>query len=193
MREPDYYMLAGLGNPGEEYRATRHNIGFMVIDHIADRFSLAIDRTKYDVNYGKGEISGKQVIAAKPLSFMNNSGPPLRRLAQYFRISCKKMLVVHDDIDLAYGRIKIKTKGGHGGHKGVKSIIDAFETDEFIRVRVGIDHPGSKEEVVDHVLSGFTDDERQQLDRLISRAGETVAQILQNGIEKAIGMIHGLS
>lgn len=191
MCETELYLLAGLGNPGGAYKATRHNIGFMVIDWLADRFEFTADKTKGSSRYGMGEIEGKRIIAAKPLAFMNNSGPPLFHLAQYFKISSRKMLVVHDDIDLAFGKIKIKTKGGHGGHNGIKSIIDAFGTGDFTRLRIGIDHPGAREGVVGHVLGSFSAEEQEDLDRLIQHAGEAVTAILQSGAKAAMNSFHG--
>lgn len=185
------YLLAGLGNPGNDYARTRHNIGFMVIDRLAERFSFAIDRTKGSCLYGTGEIEGQRVVAVKPQAFMNNSGPPLFRLAQYLKISSKRMMIVHDDIDLAFGKFKIKTKGGHGGHNGIKSIIDTFGTDDFVRVRIGIDHPGAREGVVGHVLGRFSADELEHLDGLIQQAGETVTAILKEGAAAAMNRLHG--
>jgi PTH1 family peptidyl-tRNA hydrolase len=185
------YLLAGLGNPGSDYARTRHNIGFMVIDRLAERFSFATDRTKSGCLYGTGTIEGQRVVAVKPQAFMNNSGPPLFRLAQYLKISSKRMLVVHDDIDLAFGKLKIKTKGGHGGHNGIKSIIDTFGTDDFVRVRIGIDHPGARKGVVGHVLGRFSADELEDLDGLIQQAGETVTAILKEGAAAAMNRLHG--
>lgn len=185
------YLLAGLGNPGNDYARTRHNIGFMVIDRLAERFSFAIDRTKGSCLYGTGGIEGQRVVAVKPQGFMNSSGPPLFRLAQYLKISSKRMLVVHDDIDLAFGKLKIKTKGGHGGHNGIKSIIDTFGTDDFVRVRIGIDHPGAREGVVGHVLGRFSAEELEHLDGLIQQAGETVTAILKEGAAAAMNRLHG--
>jgi len=191
MHETEPYLLAGLGNPGGDYARTRHNIGFMVIDRLAEHFSFAIDRTKGNCLYGTGTIEGQRVVAVKPQAFMNNSGPPLFRLAQYLKISSKQMLIIHDDIDLAFGKLKIKTKGGHGGHNGIKSIIDTFGTDDFVRVRIGIDHPGAREGVVGHVLGRFSAEELEHLDGLIQQAGETVTAILKEGAAAAMNMFHG--
>ncbi|MFZ5564759.1 MAG: aminoacyl-tRNA hydrolase [Thermodesulfobacteriota bacterium] len=190
--ESELYLLAGLGNPGGEYKSTRHNIGFMVIDRLADRYAFRTDKTKGKCRYGLGEVEGKRIIAAKPLAFMNNSGPPLLQVAQFFKISGGKMLIIHDDIDLAFGKIKIKTKGGHGGHNGIRSIIDTFGTGDFTRVRVGINHPGAREGVVGHVLGGFSADEKEHLGRLIEHAGEAVAAILQHGARAAMNRFHGI-
>jgi PTH1 family peptidyl-tRNA hydrolase len=155
MLEQSTYLVAGLGNPGAEYAATRHNIGFMVVDSLADAHGIAVQRRKFDVLYGKGRIAGAEVVLAKPQAFMNRSGPPLRQLADFFRILGKAMVVVHDDIDLAFQRLKIKEKGGDGGHKGIRSIINAFGGGDFTRVRLGVGRSQIGAQVVDHVLSGF--------------------------------------
>jgi len=110
------WLVVGLGNPGSKYRATRHNIGFTVLDRIAQEFAIDVSREKFDAVFGRGRIGTGEVVLAKPLAFMNRSGPPLRNLADFFRISRQDVLVIHDDIDLAFGRLKIKEKGGHGGH-----------------------------------------------------------------------------
>ncbi|MBW2266523.1 MAG: aminoacyl-tRNA hydrolase, partial [Deltaproteobacteria bacterium] len=128
-------LVVGLGNPGNTYKRTRHNVGFMVLDQIAEAFSIALVKRKLDNIFGRGSIDGVSVVLAKPMAFMNRSGPQVQKIAGYYRILSEDMLVVHDDIDLAFGRIKIKEKGGDGGHKGVRSIIDAFGGGDFVRLR----------------------------------------------------------
>lgn len=191
-------MLAGLGNPGTDYERTRHNVGFMVADRLAERWDISFNKKKYDVVFGSGAIAGKNVILAKPQAFMNRSGPPLQQLGRYFKIPGGKMIIMHDDIDLAYGKIKIKTKGGHGGHKGIKSIVNAFGSNEFVRIRVGIDHPGAQagaqagvqNGVVGHVLGRFSDSEKEVLPQLIDRAGDAAAEVLKSGAEGAMNRLH---
>ena len=121
-------LIAGLGNPGDNYEKTRHNAGFMVVDKVAKTFSIRFDKKKFDVSFGRGTISDIDVILAKPQAYMNRSGLPLRQLTHYFKILSRDMLIIHDDIDLAMGRIKIKEKGGHGGHNGLKSWLMPLET-----------------------------------------------------------------
>lgn len=183
-------LLVGLGNPGDAYFETRHNMGFMLIDHLAASFSIAINREKFDVFYGKGRIADNEVILAKPMAYMNKSGLPIRRLADYFGLWGEEMLVAHDDIDLAFNKLKIKKKGGHGGHNGVRSIIDAFGNGDFIRLRMGIGRPEIQGQMVDHVLSRFTATERQMLGSIVSRAGEAVVEILGNGVEKGMNLFN---
>ena len=184
-------LVAGLGNPGKDYARTRHNVGFMVIDRLIEDLSLTIDKKKFDVEYNTAEIKGEKLLFAKPMTYMNNSGYPLLRLARYFNLADDRMIVIHDDIDLAFGQIKIKTHGGHGGHNGIKSIIDAFGRNDFTRIRVGIGHPGNKNGVVDHVLGAFSKNEAANLDLLIKRAGEAAIIILEKGDCVAMNLFHG--
>jgi PTH1 family peptidyl-tRNA hydrolase len=179
-------LVAGLGNPGFQYEKTRHNSGFLVIDALADLHRIPIGQNKFDVLFGRGKIGDRDVLLAKPQAFMNRSGPPLRRLADYFRIQREAMVIVHDDIDLAYERLKINEKGGDGGHKGIRSIIEAFGSGEFGRVRMGIGRSEKGTDVVGHVLSGFSREEREVLDAFIQRTCQAVETIVCQGIN--VGM-----
>ena len=174
-------LIAGLGNPGPDYENTRHNAGFMVVDKLAEEFGISVNKNKFDVRYGRGTIEGHEVMLAKPMAFMNRSGWPVQQLAAYFKINSKDLIVVHDDIDLAFGRIKIKEKGGHGGHKGLKSIINAVGEDEFVRLRVGVGRSEAGSNVTDHVLGPFFDDESKQLDSVLIRARDAMVTILTEG------------
>jgi PTH1 family peptidyl-tRNA hydrolase len=176
-------LIVGLGNPGREYASTRHNAGFLVIDKLATDAGIALNKRKFDCIYGSGRMSATEVLLAQPLAYMNRSGPPVQQLAGYYRITGQDLLVVHDDIDLGFGRIKIKEKGGHGGHNGIKSLINAFGNGDFARVRIGIGRPDSGGDAADHVLSRFRKDERAALDQIIARAQDAVVTILSDGIE----------
>jgi PTH1 family peptidyl-tRNA hydrolase len=184
------YLVVGLGNPGQRYAATRHNAGFMTVDDLADRGAIHLDKQKFDTVFGRGFVDGKSAILAKPQAFMNRSGFPVRRLADYFGISGEDMVVIHDDIDLAFGRIKIKKKGGDGGHKGIKTLIDAFGGGDFVRIRIGVgrggDSPGSQRGVVDHVLGRFGSQEKEDLERIIATAAEAVGVVLCQGVREAM-------
>lgn len=180
-------LVVGLGNPGPRYAATRHNIGFRVLDRLAAEFGIEVSREKFTAVFGRGRIADVDVVLAKPLAFMNRSGPPVRNLADFFRISSQGLLVLHDDIDLDYGRLKIKEKGGHGGHNGIRSLIDAFDGGDFARLRVGIGRSETGEQpVADYVLDHFTRDEAAELPRIIERARDAVVTILCKGTK--IGM-----
>jgi PTH1 family peptidyl-tRNA hydrolase len=174
-------LVVGLGNPGAAYEKTRHNAGFMVADKLAAEFGFMFDKQKFDAVYGRGFIESAEVILAKPMTFMNRSGPPVKKLANFFKILSEDVLVIHDDIDLAFGRFKIKEKGGHGGHKGIRSLIDAFGGGDFVRLRIGIGRSEIGISVTDHVLGRFTDEESNLLDQIISWARDAVVTILCQG------------
>ncbi len=175
-------MMAGLGNPGDAYAMTRHNSGFMTLDQIAESFSIPLINKRFDTFYGRGMIEDAEVILVKPMAFMNRCGPPLKNLADYFSIPVKDMLVIYDDIDLEFGRLKIKSKGGNGGHKGIKSFIDAFGSYDFMRLRIGIDRPETRDDIIGHVLGNFSVDEIKLLDPIIERAGHAAVTIITGGI-----------
>ena len=186
MPQKRLHLVVGLGNPGETYANTRHNAGFMVVDEVAQAFSILLERKKFDVFFGRGDIDDMETILAKPMAFMNRSGPPVQKLAKYFRISCENMLVVHDDIDLAFGRLKIKEKGGDGGHKGLRSLIDVFGGGDFGRVRIGIGRSEREISVTDHVLGRFNSDEKAVMKQIITNAKNAVFTILCEGIEEGM-------
>jgi PTH1 family peptidyl-tRNA hydrolase len=183
MPEKSIRLIIGLGNPGNAYKNTRHNTGFMVVEKVATEFSISLDKQKFDTLYGRGMLEGIEVLLAKPMTYMNNSGLPAKRLADYFRIKSEDLLVIHDDIDLALGRIKIKIAGGHGGHKGIKSLMDAFGEDDFARLRIGVGRSEGAVSVTDHVLSGFSGEEKKMLKGILARAREAVVTILSRGIK----------
>ena len=174
-------MVAGLGNPGSAYVNTRHNAGFMVIDALADAHGIRVDRRKFDVLFGRGRMRGHEVLLAKPQAYMNRSGPPLRALFDYFRIQREAVVIVHDDIDLAFTRLKIKEKGGDGGHKGLRSLIQAFGGGDFTRVRLGVGRSDQGADAADHVLGRFQPGQDQLLHDLILRSCDAVLTILQEG------------
>ncbi len=186
MPEHGVYLVAGLGNPGPKYAGTRHNAGFLVIEALADKYKIAVRRNKFDVHFGRGMIEGVEVLLAQPQAYMNLSGPPLRQLADYFRIQYKSMVVVHDDIDLDFQRLKIKEKGGDGGHKGIRSVIQAFGENQFARVRVGVGRSTTQADVVGHVLNNFSRDEQPVLEKVLLRASQAVATVLCQGTKEAM-------
>jgi PTH1 family peptidyl-tRNA hydrolase len=179
-------LVVGLGNPGNKYEDTRHNAGFRVADKIAQDFNLSFNKTKFDTILGRGFVEDADVLLAKPMAFMNRSGPPLQKLAHYFRIPGEDMLVIHDDIDLAFGRLKIKEKGGHGGHNGIRSIMDAFGGGDFARLRIGVGRSEAGENVTDHVLGRFSDDKSEMVARIIAVARDAVVTVLGEGMK--VGM-----
>lgn len=176
------WIIAGLGNPGRKYSGTRHNIGFMVLDRLAEKFGISLTQKKFDNLFGVGEIENSPVILAEPMAFMNLSGPPVQQLANYYKIRLDHVLVIHDDIDILFGNLKIKAKGGHGGHNGIRSIIGAMGGGDFPRIRVGIGRPDTHIDVTDHVLGKFAADEIKHLDPLLTCAAEAAQTILNKGI-----------
>ncbi len=180
------YLIAGLGNPGSEYAVTRHNAGFLVIDQLAEAFKIDVQRKKFDNLFGRGRIKGVDALLVKPQAFMNRSGPPLQRIADYFGIQREAMVIVHDDIDLAFTRLKIKEKGGDGGHKGIRSIIEAFGNGDFTRVRLGVGRSDRAANVVGHVLGTFSADERTVLNDFLQRTCEAIVTILTEGTKIAM-------
>jgi len=180
------HLVAGLGNPGAEYAHTRHNAGFLVADAIAERHAIALKKSKFNAVFGRGTVCGVDTVLAKPQAFMNRSGPPVQQLADYFRISHRDILVVHDDIDLVFGRLKIKEKGGDGGHKGVRSLIDALGDDVFVRVRIGIGRSEIHQVVSDHVLGRFLPEEQTLIQQVIGRARDAVVTILCEGAKEGM-------
>jgi PTH1 family peptidyl-tRNA hydrolase len=183
-------LVVGLGNPGKTYVTTRHNFGFMVLDKLADSFSIQLGKRKFNALLGRGSIEGVDVILTKPMAFMNRSGPPVHKIKQYFNISCKDILVVHDDIDLAFGTLRIKQKGGSGGHNGIESLIEFLGTRDFSRLRIGIGRGlGSSKndiDVTNYVLSEFSYNEKKNLGQIITKAQDAITTILCKGITYAM-------
>lgn len=180
------WLLAGLGNPGQAYARTRHNIGFMVADALAQYWGLGFsDHGPYRVTDPVAVAPGAAILA-KPMAYMNRSGPPLRGIARRLNLTGKDLVIIHDDLDLAFGRLKIKEKGGDGGHKGIRSIMDAFASGDFIRLRVGIGRPDAGVAVLDHVLGPFTAEEQAVLPRVVLRARDAVVTVLGEGLRAAM-------
>ncbi len=184
-------MVVGLGNPGAHYHNTRHNAGFMVADKIARDFNIFFDKKKFDCVFGRGFIQDVEVFLAKPLAYMNRSGPPIQKLAHFFRIQSKDLVVIHDDIDLAFGRLKIKEKGGHGGHNGIKSLMDAFGGGDFSRLRIGVGRSEFGDSVTNHVLGKFPSEKEELLTRIIAEARDAAVTILCKGNKAGMNLFNG--
>jgi PTH1 family peptidyl-tRNA hydrolase len=184
-------LIAGLGNPGISYELSRHNAGFLVLDQLALQHNISIHQTVFDARIGKGKIAGSPVLLAKPQIFMNLSGIAIRKLMDYFRIEIEDIIVVHDDLDLPFQTIRLKAGGGHGGHKGLISLIDHLGGADFLRVRLGIGRPARKTMVEGYVLSPFSDEEMKYLPQLTRKAEEAVTDIISSGILTAMDKHHG--
>ncbi len=184
-------LIAGLGNPGSRYQFSRHNIGFLVLDRLADQHRITIAQQGFGAFFGKGIISGQPVLLVKPQGYMNLSGSAVKKFFDYFKIAGEDVIVVHDDLDLPFGTIRMKAGGGHGGHKGLVSIIDHLDVADFNRVRLGIGKPDRKEMVESYVLSPFSSDEMNGLPQVITTAAEILTEMLSSGIQAAMCKYHG--
>jgi PTH1 family peptidyl-tRNA hydrolase len=171
-------LIVGLGNPGPKYAATRHNIGFMAVDEIVRRHGLKGPRDKFNAEVFEGEIAGEKVLALKPMTFMNNSGESVAPAARFFKIEPQDVIVLHDELDLAPGKLRTKRGGGAAGHNGLRS-IDAHLGSDYWRVRLGIGHPGRKDLVLHYVLQAFLPDETVWLDQLMPAVAEAVPLMVE--------------
>lgn len=186
-------LIVGLGNPGEQYQASRHNMGFLTLDYLARRHGISLLRRGFDAFFGQGRIANEAVLLAKPQTFMNLSGFALEKLFAYFRADIADLLVIHDDLDLPFQTVRLKKGGGSGGHKGLSSISEHLSSSDFLRVRIGIGKPVRKGMVESYVLSPFTAEEQQELPNIITAASEAAQEIVENGIESAMRIYNGRS
>jgi PTH1 family peptidyl-tRNA hydrolase len=183
-------LAVGVGNPGEAYRATRHNIGYLVIDYLAVHHNIALRTQHFSAILGHGAIGGNDVLLAKPETFMNVSGEAVREVVCLYQLSAEDIIVIHDDIDLEFGRIKIKADGGSGGHRGVASICAALLQDAFTRIRIGIGRPPPDQGATEFVLQPFTDAEQQQLSTIIASAVQCLEIVVSQGAVAAMNIFH---
>ena len=187
-------LIVGLGNPGSHYSGNRHNIGFICVNHFAGLHSIHWDKKQANARTGAGMVEGKDVLLAKPQTYMNLSGQSVSRLMNKFKVKLDDLIVIHDDLDLSLGRIRIRKGGSSGGHKGINSIIIETGSRDFIRIRFGIGRPKlddgtvlrDEEDIVDFVLSSFTPDEKEKIQSSIELASEAVACLLNEGLETAM-------
>ena len=191
MPEKKIYLIVGLGNPGITYEKTRHNIGFVVVDYLADSCEIPFLKQKFNAKWTRGQVGKEDVILIKPMSYMNNSGTVVYKFVDYFKLSINNIIVVHDDIDLDFGKIKIKEKGGHGGQNGVRSIIESLGDDKFFRLRIGIGRSETRTNVTDHVLSQFLKYENDVLDKIVDQASQAITTILKYGSKQGMNKFHG--
>ena len=175
-------LLVGLGNPSPDNENNRHNIGFKVIDAINQEFSLSKQKPKFKGLLTTGIIEDKKVYAIKPLTFMNNSGQAIRELIEYFKIDLKDVFVFHDDLDIEFGKIKAKFAGSSAGHNGIES-IDKFIGKDYSRIRIGIGRPDSKEEITDHVLKNFSEEEKEEMILTVKRITSSFLILIDKKLE----------
>ena len=178
-------LIVGLGNPGARYEFTRHNMGFLVLDELARQLNVPLSQRGFEACFGKGKLGQTALILVKPQTFMNLSGPAVRKIIDYFKCDTEDLIIIHDALDLPFEDIRLKTGGGHGGHKGLISVIDHLGTADFVRLRLGIGKPFRKTEVESYVLSPFNSDEMARLPRLTALAGNIIMEIVSSGIQTA--------
>ena len=182
-------IIVGLGNPGVHYQWTRHNVGFRVVDQLSEVQRIPICFRRFKAHYGIGRIHSQDVVLVKPLTFMNLSGEAVRKIANTFSGEKEDLIVVHDDLDLALGRLRVKRKGGDGGHQGVRSIIEAMGGNTFLRLKVGIGRPPRGVDPADYVLSSFVEEDELEIRSTLSKAAETVEVILSEGVDAAVNQL----
>jgi peptidyl-tRNA hydrolase, PTH1 family len=183
-------LVIGLGNPGRKYARSRHNVGFLVVEHIAGQNDIGLRTKRSNALVGECSSHSEQIVLAKPQLYMNRSGESVKALIREFHARADDVVVVYDDLDLPFGRIRIRSKGSAGGHRGVASIIDSLAGAPFHRVRVGIGRPPAGMEPADYVLEAFSDQEAAELDDVVTRASEAVICLLRDGSQKAMAQFN---
>ena len=177
------YVIAGLGNPGREYEGTRHNVGFMTLDALADKYNIDVREKAFKGLIGKGVIEGNKVILVKPQTYMNLSGECIRQVMDYYKVDPSEFIVIYDDISLVPGGIRIRKKGSAGGHNGIKNIIAHLGTQEFPRVRIGVGEKPARMDLADYVLGHFTDEDWKTMGERLETAGEIAKSFCLAGID----------
>jgi peptidyl-tRNA hydrolase, PTH1 family len=183
---PAMKLVAGIGNPSAEYEQTRHNAGFMAVDRISAVSGISLTETKHKSCFGRGWYCGKELLLVKPLTFVNLSGRALRSFLKYYPLSTEDILIIHDDMDIPFGRIRIKNGGSSAGHKGVASVISEMGTDKFARIRIGIGSPERKDRGVGFVLGRFSREEKKIVEEVLDTCVDAVEEILAKGPEAAM-------
>ncbi len=182
-------MVVGLGNPGRRYVDTRHNVGFAVIETLAHRWSIPAEGKQLGALVGSGRISNNKAMLVRPQSFMNRSGTPVRSLMGYFKTPADQVVVVHDDLDLPFGRIQVKRGGGHGGHNGLRDLNKHVGPD-YVRVRMGVGRPPQGWDTADYVLGKWTPSEKNELESILDKGADAVESILRDGVEAAMNVVN---
>lgn len=180
------FLVVGLGNPGSQYEFTKHNVGFLTVDYLADKLNIKINKLKFKGLFAKEKIENQDVVLLKPQTYMNLSGESVRDFAIFFKIPPENIIVVVDDVDLPMGKIRIRKKGSAGTHNGMKSVIYQLQSDNFIRIKVGIEKEDRKDDLADYVLKGFSKDEVPIMEESMERAAKAVLEILKKGPDVAM-------
>lgn len=180
------YIIVGLGNPGKQYEQTRHNVGFEVIDRLAEKYDIHMDERKHRAFCGKGMIGGQKVVLVKPQTFMNLSGESVRSAVDFYKVAGDEIIVIYDDISLEPGQLRLRSKGSAGGHNGIKNIIAHLGTQEFPRVKVGVGAKPDRMDLADYVLSHFSKGEWELMNDAFKEAADAVCAIIEDGMDSAM-------
>jgi peptidyl-tRNA hydrolase, PTH1 family len=183
-------LIVGLGNPGNKYKNTRHNIGYTVCEQLSETTGFSVQKTRFKCVYNQGIIAGSKVIVAKPITFMNLSGEAVSTIANYYKISTNNIIIIHDDMDIEFGHIKIKSAGSSAGHRGLDSIIHHLKDKSFLRIRIGISKPPEHMAASDFVLQRFSNIEQKILGGLINTTVDCIKVILDQGAQTAMNRFH---
>ena len=186
----DLWLVVGLGNPGAKYAGNRHNVGFHVVDLLAERMGARFKAHKGRADVVEGRLDGQRVVLAKPSSYMNLSGGPVASLRDFFKVPAERIIVVHDELDLPFATLRLKRGGGDNGHNGLRSLTQSLGTKEYLRVRWGIGRPPGRQDPADFVLKDFTAAERKELPFLVDRAADAVEALLTTSLEAAQNTFH---
>jgi PTH1 family peptidyl-tRNA hydrolase len=184
------YLIVGLGNPGREYRKNRHNIGFMLMDRMAEHYGETFSRFEARSFVVKTKYKDHRLIFAKPQTFMNNSGQSVSSLVRFYKIPLVRVIIAYDDVDLPLGKLRLRPSGGSGGHRGMKSIIERLGTEDFPRLRIGIGRPPGRMEAADYVLQDFRDEELILLADILEGSAEAILTFITNGIDEAMNQFN---
>jgi peptidyl-tRNA hydrolase, PTH1 family len=183
----DRWAIVGLGNPGDRYARNRHNVGAMVLPSLTEsRFKAH----KSGCLVAETAVAGRRAVLARPMTYMNESGRPVRQLLSWYKVPVDQLIVIHDELDIRFGEVRIKRGGGTAGHNGLKSIVAHLSSQEFIRVRIGVSRPPGRQDPADYVLSDFSSAQKNELEDVIGRAAEAVETILEQGAERAMNAIN---
>ena len=186
----EFYCIVGLGNPGRQYEETKHNVGFKVIDKLAEKYDIKVDKFKNKAFVGDGTIRNKRVLLVKPQTYMNLSGESVREIVNFYKIPQERFVVIFDDTSLPCGSVRIREKGSHGGHNGIRNIIDQMGTDQFYRIKVGIGEKPSGWDLADYVLGKFNEDDLPAMDEGMDKAVKGVELMLSRGIAEAANRVN---
>ena len=191
-KDADIWLIAGLGNPGLQYEKTRHNAGFMAADKIAEKYGVQFTKRKFDSIYGEFTLGKTKVLLLKPQTYMNNSGSAISAAAKFYKIPTDRIIIMFDDISLDAGKLRMRRKGSHGGHNGIKDIIELMGTDEIMRIKIGVGERTNRDyDLKDWVLGKIPAEVLPEFDKALDRAADAAAEIIQNGIDSAMNKYNG--